>query len=434
MIPTIPRCRIDQSISHSPSRRSPRSSLRLITAGAALPMLVLSACGATSAHAQDDASSPAGQALSLPTPLATSVRASGGTWATVAMGDLNQPLNTFWQLLFRPDGSASWSDRVEATAVATNGGIVLAGGGGPLIVGVRPSHDLTFSPLIATTDAGHSWSNGLLGEGLASRPEALAGGPGGNALALVDKWGGTQVVRAAGSLSSWQPVTTAHDLASASYGRACDPGAVTAVAYLSGAAVVGTACRRPGQTGIFLQNGAAWRAVGPNAVSSGSPGSGLSTEERAEVLGLVPAGTGLAALVGLAAGGGGTTTGDTPQTSLVASWAGTSGAWHASAPFRLAAGSRLVSFGATPEGGIFALVAHPDGRMSLAEAEKAGSGWHILPAPPATTATVAFLPGGTVDALAVKRVILTVWALSPGSTGWVKTQVLDVPVQFGSSS
>ena len=64
--------------------------------------------------------------LALPTPLATSVPAGGGTWATVAMGDLGQPLNTFWQLLFRPAGTNSWSDRVEATAVATNGGLVLA--------------------------------------------------------------------------------------------------------------------------------------------------------------------------------------------------------------------------------------------------------------------------------------------------------------------
>ena len=66
--------------------------------------------------------------LALPTPLATSVPAGGGTWATVAMGDLGQPLNTFWQLLFRPAGTM-WSDHVEATAVATNGGLVLASGG-----------------------------------------------------------------------------------------------------------------------------------------------------------------------------------------------------------------------------------------------------------------------------------------------------------------
>jgi hypothetical protein len=146
------------------------------------------------------------------------------------------------------------------------------------------------------------------------------------------------------------------------------------------------------------------------------------------------------ALMGLSAAtaeGKGTATGATPQTTLVASWAGTTRTWRPSLPFPLGAGSRLVSFGATPEGGLFAVVAHPDGKMSLAEAAKPGTGWHTLAAPPAATATVAFLPGGTVDALAVKRSVLTVWALSPastGPTGWVKAQVLDVPVQFGSSS
>ena len=151
----------------------------------------------------------------LPTPLATSVQAGGGTWATVAMGDLSQPLNTFWQLLFRPDGSAAWSDRVEATAVATNGGLVLAGGGNALVVGVRPSTSCTFSPLISTTNAGRSWSNGLLGQGLAPHPAALANGPTAGRWPSWKAGRGTKVVRDTGNLLSWQPVTTARTLASA---------------------------------------------------------------------------------------------------------------------------------------------------------------------------------------------------------------------------
>ncbi len=67
-------------------------------------------------------------------------------------------------------------------------------------------------------------------------------------------------------------------------------------------------------------------------------------------------------------------------------------------------------------------------------AQNSTSRWDQLPAPPKTTATVAFLRGGTVDALAVKRAVLTVWALSPGTTRWAKAQVLNVPIQFGSSS
>jgi hypothetical protein len=111
----------------------------------------------------------------VPTPLATSVQSSAGTWATLPMGRLNQPLNTFWQLFFRPTGMTTWSDKVGATATATNGGLVMAAAvAQPFIVGVRPANLLQFSPLIATTDGGNSWSNGLLPQGLADSPDSLS--------------------------------------------------------------------------------------------------------------------------------------------------------------------------------------------------------------------------------------------------------------------
>ena len=92
-------------------------------------------------------------APSFPTPLATSVQTAAGTWATIAMGHLGQPLNTFWQLFFQPPGATSWSNQVEATATATNGGLVLASAGDrSVIVGVRPSVRLSFTPLIATSN------------------------------------------------------------------------------------------------------------------------------------------------------------------------------------------------------------------------------------------------------------------------------------------
>ena len=120
-----------------------------------------------------------------PTPLATSVQTSDGTWATIPMGRLDEPLNTFWQLFYRPDGSVPWSNRVEATATATNGGLVLASAGPSLLVGVRPSVDLTFTPLISTSNGGRSWSDGLVAKELAARPDALAT-TAGHALALVN--------------------------------------------------------------------------------------------------------------------------------------------------------------------------------------------------------------------------------------------------------
>ena len=37
------------------------------------------------------------------------------------------------------------------------------------------------------------------------------------------------------------------------------------------------------------------------------------------------------------------------------------------------------------------------------------------------------------DALAVSGSKLTVWRLSPGTTAWTTTQVINVPIEYGSS-
>src|ERR1035441_8003585 len=44
-----------------------------------------------------------------PTPLAASLGSSGGTWVAVAMGHLDDPLNTFWQLFFNGGPSSQWA-------------------------------------------------------------------------------------------------------------------------------------------------------------------------------------------------------------------------------------------------------------------------------------------------------------------------------------
>ena len=62
-----------------------------------------------------------------------------------------------------------------------------------------------------------------------------------------------------------------------------------------------------------------------------------------------------------------------------------------------------------------------------------GSAWRALPALPAGTATLA--PGsgsGGYDALAVSGSRLTVWRLA--GAAWAKVQVINVPIQYGSSS
>ncbi len=365
----------------------------------------------------------------MPTPLATSVEGGGGTWATVPMGDLRQPANTFWQLFFRRDGARTWSNQVEATATATNGGLVLAPAGRSLLVGVRPSQLLTFTPLISTADAGGSWSTGLISQGLASRPTALAMSPGGGALALVNGRGGPEVLESTGGLSSWQPLVTGNALASNPIDRPCEPGPLTAVGYVrvspSRSApdypVIGTSCRRPGVVGIFQEAMATWEIVGPTLTA----GAG-----RAQVLGLFSARDTLAALIGLSGGRAELSGG----TNVLAAWAAFRKPWASSAPLLLAKGARLLSYGATPGGGLFVLVAQPGGENELAVVAAARHAWQRLPPPPPGTTTVAFGPGSTVDALAAGRNVLTVWHLASNVGKWAKSQVVQVAIQYGSSS
>ena len=160
---------------------------------------------------------------------------------------------------------------------------------------MRPSNDLTFSPLITTSNDGRSWSNGLLNQGLASRPQALAAGPGGAALAIVAGRGGANVLRNTKDLSAWQTVTTGRTLASSPSSRACGPGAITSVGYLSDQAVIGTSCDRGGEAGIFIERGGTWQLAGPPLGSRSG---------RAEVLGILPSTGGVAVLLGLTGANG----------------------------------------------------------------------------------------------------------------------------------
>jgi len=365
----------------------------------------------------------------IATPVATSVRTRGGTWAAVPMGHLNQPLNTFWQLLYRPAGGSAWSNRVKATAVATNGGLVLASPprGDTLAVAVRPSYLLHYTPLLATADDGRSWSDGLLDASLAARPSALAAGPSGRLLALVEAGPGhgSEVQQSArANLSGWRALVSASSLAASGAGRACGLQSLTAAGFLEGRALLGASCARAGADGLFVQAGGGWRAL-----DGALPGA--LARDRAEVLALQQRGAGAAALLrasgagpgaGAAAGAG----------SLVASWFA-AGAWRSSRPLVLRPSEFVLSSGSAAGAGLFALLRSPSGALRLALAERPGAPWRALPAPPHGTATAAFLPGGGVQALAVAEAQLTFWSLHAGRERWTRAQRMHVPIEYGSS-
>ncbi len=381
---------------------------------AALAVMVAGGCSA-GGNASDSAATTA--AAPLPTPLATSIGGPAGTWASVAMGQLDQPLNTFWQLLYRPEGGSQWSNQVEATAVATNGGIVLTPLGGKTIgAAMLPSNRLTFTPLIATSDGGRTWQNGLIDAALAGTPDSLASNGAGRIIALVGDGRSSQVLTATDSLSTWHTIVTEAQLAATPAGRRCDLTSLTAVAYPGPTPMAAGSCSKAGITALFALGPTGWQAVGPPTPSSST----------VQVLGLRTEG---GTLTGLFAA-----TTPTGTTDLVAGWSSDGGQkWKTSPPLQVGGDEQILSFGPADGAGLFVLFSDPTQSKQLDLTTGPSSSWSQLPQPPGQTATVAMTAGSPPQALAVNDTILTIWTLISNSGGWSKSQTIPVNIQFGSS-
>jgi hypothetical protein len=336
------------------------------------------------------------------------------------MGHLDQPLNTFWQLFFRPTGSSRWSDDASDLAVATNGGILLATQNGrSLLVGIRPANLLDFSPLLLTPDAGRTWVAATPVAALAKSPNALAIDPGGQALALVGANKSTEIFASKDGLATWNKLTTAVELGSSRAGRVCQIAALSAIGFAAGQALVGASCRRPGVVGIFTISGGGWRLVGPSLPASLDGGT-------VTVLGLVKTSRGICALLRVSS---------SDESVLVAAWTQVPGSrWQVSQELDLQRSARAVSFGLYGTMGLFMLSAGAAGAESLRMLSGPGAVWGTLPAPPPNTSTMAVGPAGRLDALATKGTAFTDWQLDSGSGRWTKLQVINVAIQYGSSS
>ena len=380
---------------------------RRLAATAVLLPAVMLAAGCAGAPAAPARATPAAP----PSPsLTTSLDPAAGTWAAVVMGGSAAQDNNFWQLFIRPAGGTRWK-LVTPPGTADNGGLVLAGGGPVLVTGFRPSQDLTFSPLIQTSDGGQAWSSlNPLDAALASAPDALAAKPGsGQLLALLA--GGT-VQEAAPGNATWTALASQQALAATPAGRRCGLQALTAATFTpSGSPVLAGPCTRPGTAGIFTAGNGTWQAAGP-ALPAALAGQDITVSR------LTRTAQGMTAL--LQAGTG-------PGASLLAAWSA-DGHWTMSPPLPLH-GDALTSasFGSGGTAAIITTANH--GAIA-----SAGSSWQPLPPLPPGTATLAPGPGGTADALAVRGGTLTVWQHAPGGTTWAKIQVINVPIPYGSSS
>ena len=374
-----------------------------------LPAVILAA-GCASAPATSPPATPAAP----PSPsLNTSLDTAAGTWAAVVMGGSAAQYNNFWQLFIRPARSNSWK-LVTPPGTADNGGLVLAGSSGQaLVAGFRPSQDLTYTPLIQTSNAGRAWSSlNPLDAALASAPDALAVKPGsGEMLALLNGGGAEQ---ATSGNATWSTLASPATLAAASAGQRCGLHALTAATFTpAGVPMLAGSCTRPGVAGIFTPGNGTWQATGPG-IPAALAGQDVTVSR------LTRTAQGVTALL---------TVGTGPDASLLAAWSADGRHWTLSSPLPLhGAGLTSASFG--PGGTAAVITTANHGQIITGP----GSSWQPLPPPPSGTATLAPGPGGAADALAVHGGTLTVWQHVPGDATWTKIQVVNVPIPYGSSS
>jgi hypothetical protein len=377
-----------------------------VLAAAAALAVAAAGCGTVNGNARPrtTASPPPSMNTSL-------VTAGGATWAVAVLGGSAAQHNNFWQLFVRPAGSQTWR-LVTPPGVASNGGLALAGlPGQSALAAFLPSQALAFSPLATTSDSGRTWSAGVLDARLASVPDALAAAPGGSRLLALLADGS---IDAAGpGAAAWSPIASTRSLSSAPAGRSCSPAAPTAVSVSpSGAPLLAVACTRPGVAGIFAYAAGTWRAAGP-------PLPAAEAGRRVQVLRLTSTPAGEIALLAARSG---------QSADLLAAWSSDGTHWTVSGPLNVGA-ETVRSSGFAAAGAVWALLA---GGQAATIAGK-NAAWRRLPQSPPDSAALALGPAGRVDALAAHGAKLTDWRLASGSGGWRKTQVLDVPIQYGSS-
>jgi hypothetical protein len=385
-----------------------RPGRRLVAAVVLLPAVMLAA-GCAGAPATPAPATPAPP----PAPsLDTSLNTTAGTWAAVVMGGSAAQDNNFWQLFIRPAGSTRWK-LVTPPGTADNGGLVLAGGGPALITGFRPSQDLTFTPLIQTSDGGQAWASlNPLDAALASAPDALAAKPGSGQLLALLADGSVQ--EAAPGNATWTGLASQQALAATPAGRNCGLKSLTAAAFTpAGLPVLAGSCTRPGTAGIFTAENGTWQAAGP-ALPAALAGQAVTISR------LTRTAQGMTALLQVGTG---------PGASLLAAWSADGGHWTVSPPLPLHGGA-LTSASFGPDATAAIITSAHRGQIITST----GPSWQPLPALPPGTATLAPGPSGSADALAVHGGTLTVWQLAPGGSTWAKIQVINVAIPYGSSS
>ena len=387
--------------------------------------LVVVIVAVTSTSTSPSSNAP-GTSSAAPAPAAASVTVPGGSQVVVAMGHLDDPSNTFYELFDRSPDSTSW-ELATPPGVADNGGLIVGSApAGAQTAGFLPSAYLTFSVLARRSATADPWTPGSVPGTLAAEPDGLATGTGGQVAAVLDR-PVPEVVTAGAGLTTWRRLTTVAGLARVPSRCAVD--GVTSVAISSsGTPIVGTGCTGSSTAGLFADApSGGWTPLGPLTV----PGAPSATT----VLRLQAGTAGLTALVEGSRGA---------ATTLVAVWGAGGTGLSGSAPLAVPAGWSVLgtSVGGGRGRGVSVLLGStvgPQRRVEAVDGPAAGSAggtvaaWAVLPTPPSGTTAVAGI-GAETDAFVPVGNRLTVWSITPSADGWTRASQQTVSLQYGSSS
>ena len=351
-------------------------------------------------------------------PLDGSLVTADATWAVVEMGHLDQLANTFWQLFVLHRGDSRWS-LVTPPGFADNGGLVATSAKGTsLVTGFQANQLNHFSPVAASSDGGKTWAPGVLGQGIADVPDAMAASITGKVLALVGR-PASSVLWSVGNLSDWQTLASEKSIASSPISRGCAVTSITAVSFVSGGQpIVGATCSHAGNVGIFEYADGTWRSFAPRLLTSIS-------HATTQVLRLTSSSGIVSAIIAARTGS---------HTVLFAArlFPGQSH-WAVSGALNVPKSAQVLSSGTSSGGGVF--VALSSGTSESVEVEATFNGsWTQLPVVPKGTETVAFSENGRVDALVSSGSVLTDYTLDVSQRRWRQSQVVKVPIQYGSSN
>ena len=177
--------------------------------------------------------------------------------------------------------------------------------------------------------------------------------------------------------------------------------------------MLGAGCGHPGTAGIFSQTGRTWQLTGPALPAA-------YAHQAITVLRLTTTGHTTTALLGAGTG---------RAERLLAGWSADGGAHWTLSPPLSASGATVTSTSSGP-GSSLAIILSDRHATAITTTTRT---WRQLPVLPPGTATLAPGSSGGWEALAVHSTRLTVWQAAPGAQAWARTQVIKVPIPFGSS-